>query len=95
MLDKIKKERILLLLGAVFLALAVLILTIVPFVVNNFIADAFVSINSVKNISITLYILTIICFLYSFRYIKMQINWIIIIFIYYALFQILVKIISP
>lgn len=93
MINNIKKERILFLLGAIFLALAVLILTIMPFIINNFTADTYVSTKGVKLASIVLYLLTIICFLFSFRYIKMQINWIIITFIYYVLFQILVKII--
>ncbi len=93
MFKKVKKERVLFLTGAVLLALAVLTLTIIPFIVNNFTADAYVSVNGVKYTSGILYFLTLLCFMFSSHYINIQINWIIITLIYYILFQILIKII--
>lgn len=93
MFEKPKKERILFLTGAVSLALAVLVLTIIPFIINNFVQDSFVSVNGVKFASCIFYFVTLLCFLFSSRYINIQINWIIITLIYYILFQILIKII--
>lgn len=93
MFEKVKRERILFLTGAISLALAVLVLTIIPFIINNFVQDSFVSINGVKFASCIFYFVTLLCFLFSQRYINIQINWIIITLVYYILFQILVKII--
>ena len=43
----IEKERIFFMTGAVFLAAAVLILTIMPYLINNFTANIYVSVNGV------------------------------------------------
>ncbi len=93
MFEKPKRERILFLTGTISLALAVLVLTIIPFVINNFMQDTFISVNGVKFASCIFYFVTLLCFLFSSRYINIQINWIIITLIYYILFQILIKII--
>ena len=87
----IEKERIFFMTGAVFLAAAVLILTIMPYLINNFTANIYVSVNGVKFASCIFYLLTLLCFLFSSHYIKMQINWILITLAYYIIFQVLVK----
>lgn len=89
-----KRERVLFLTGAVSLAFAVLVLTIIPYLVNNFTADRYISTGGVKIASITFYILTFLCFIFSSHYVKMQINWILITLAYYITFQVLVKLIS-
>jgi len=90
----IKRERILFMTGAVLLALAVLVLTILPYLINNFTADTYVSTKGVKVSSYIFYFLTFLCFLFSPRYTTLQIKWLSITLIYYIAFQILIKLIS-
>lgn len=89
-----KKERPIFLLGCVFLAMGVLSVTILPYVVNNFIQDSFISIFRIRNFCFAFYALSLICYLFSGEYTKEQIQWVLITFGYYVVFQVIAKLFS-
>lgn len=95
MLNRLKRERILFSLGCIAIAIAVLSVTIAPYLINNFAPNIFASMGKFQNFSFIFYGIAIFCYLFSQKYQKLQIKWILIAFAYFILFQILVKIISP
>ena len=95
MLSRLKREKFLFSTGCIALAIAVLSVTIAPYLINNFASNIFASIEKFQNFSFVFYGIALFCYLFSTKYAKMQINWILIVFAYFILFQILVKIISP
>lgn len=80
--------------GCVFLAAAVLSVTIVPYIVNNFIQDAFISVFTLTNLCFTFFGLSLICYLFSDKYSKEQIQWVLINFAYYVIFQVMAKLLN-
>lgn len=94
MYQKAKTQKILFSTGSVVLALAVLSLTIVPFFVNHFAKELYIPVLYFKICAAVLYLISLICYVFSSRYSNLQINWILAAFIYFILFQLVAKIIS-
>ena len=92
--DEIKQEKLekaLFSLGSVALAAAVLSITIAPFIVNHFMMGTYIPILNFRVVSGIFYLITLVCYLFSSN---VQINWIIITFMYFVAFQVLAKIMS-
>lgn len=94
MLTKQKREKILFSTGCIAIAIAVLSVTIVPFLLNNFTQSVFLSIFKLQIFSAIFYAIAIVCFLFSSEYSEDQINWILIAFGYFIIFQVVAKILS-
>lgn len=94
MSKKAKIQKILFSTGSIALALAVLSVTILPLVVNHFMMGTYIPVLYFKIISGVFYFVTLLAYIFSSRYANMQINWILITFAYYILFQILAKIMA-
>lgn len=92
--ENIKKDKILFSVGSLALAFAVLSITIAPFIVNFFMLNTYVPIANFKIVSGVFYAISLICYLFSSEHSDIQINWIIITFIYFIAFQVLAKMMS-
>lgn len=95
--DEIKQEKLekaLFSLGSVALAAAVLSITIAPFIVNHFMMGTYIPILNFRVVSGIFYLITLVCYLFSSSHSNVQINWIIITFMYFVAFQVLAKIMS-
>ena len=94
-MSKIAKiQKILFSIGSIALALAVLSVTILPFLVNHFMMGTYIPVLYFKIISGIFYFVALLAYVFSSRYSNMQINWILITFAYFILFQILAKMMS-
>ncbi len=89
-----KKDKILFSAGSFALALAVLSITIAPFVVNYFMLTAYVPVLNFQIISGIFYAIALVCYFFSSEHAQQQTNWILITFLYYVVFQVLAKMMS-
>ncbi len=89
-----KRDKILFSAGSFALALAVLSITIAPYVVNYFMLNTYIPIAHFITFSGVLYFIALVCYLFSSSYSTIQINWIIITFLYFVAFQVLAKMVG-
>lgn len=94
MLETFKTKKFLFLLGCAALVIAVLSVTIAPYLTSVFSKNLFISVYKFQWVSFVFYAITLFSFLFSSKYVKKQINWILITCAYFIIFQVIVKIIS-
>ena len=90
---KADKDRLLFFIGTGLLIIAIIEVTVLPYVLNLYFPTLFVPQDKHKTAVGYIYMLAFMSYFFSIGYYKKQITTLIIIFVYYILFQYLVSLI--
>lgn len=88
---KLDKDRLLYFIGTGLLIVAIIEVTIVPYLINRFLPALFIPVKTQKIVIGSIYLMAFLSYAFSGKYFYRQIQTIISVFIYFLIFSIIYK----
>lgn len=89
---KTDRERLFYYIGTSLLAVAMVELTIFPYIINNFFPVLFIPVDNHRKIVAYIFLLSFLSYAFSLKFYKKQLGAIFIMFVYYFAFQFFISI---